>query len=74
MNDRYFAIERLSRELLELLDSAEVKGNGYLPEHEFDAMYDYARLMLKRELEPARGDWTEQDYRAHEADMARKSA
>lgn len=69
-------LQMRARELLELLDSAEVTSNGDLEPHKFDAMYDYALRMLKRELEPAtdRSGWTEQDYRADEADVRRKSA
>ena len=74
---REFQLERAARELLEQIDMLEgVELCSDLPVHEAEACWDEAISRLRKLLEPAttREGWTDQDYRAHEADMERKSA
>jgi hypothetical protein len=64
------------RALMETLGSAEIQGNGDLPEREFQAILadDMARVWTLLEPDSAPAPMTREDWNAHEADMARKSA
>lgn len=74
---REYQLERAARELLEQIDMLEgVELCSDMEPFKAQACWDSAVSRLRKLLEPAttREGWTDQDYRAHESDMARKSA
>jgi hypothetical protein len=62
------------RALMETLGSAEIQGNGDLPEREFQAILadDMARVWKLLEPDSAPAPMTREDWDAHEADFANK--
>jgi hypothetical protein len=59
---------------METLGSAEIQGNGDLPEREFQAILadDMARVWKLLEPDSAPAPMTRADWDAHEADFANK--